>query len=108
VTPRPGNRFGNCYVSSEALYHILGGKRAGWTPMRLRLGEGCVHWFLRHSSGLILDPARLQFRAKQWWAPPDYSKARGSGFLTKRPSARARRLMKRLTWSHDNGLTDRL
>lgn len=67
--------------------------------MRLRLGPTCTHWFLRHRSGVILDPARLQFRAKGWWRTPDYSQARGSGFLTKRPSRRARNLMKRLTWS---------
>lgn len=100
-------KWGNCYVASEALYHILGGKRAGWTPMRIRLGPNCVHWFLKHKSGLILDPARRQFRAKGWCRAPDYTKARGSGFLTKWPSERARRLMRRLTWSHDDGLTDR-
>lgn len=100
--------WGNCYVASEALYHILGGRGSGWVPMRIRLGRSCVHWFLKHrASGVILDPARLQFKHKGWWRAPDYSKARGSGFLTKRPSARARRLMTRLTWSRDDGVTDR-
>lgn len=54
-----------------------------------------THWFLKHSSGLILDPSSLQFKT-----PPDYSQARGSGFLTKHPSKRAVALMKVLTWQN--------
>lgn len=84
---------GNCYVASEALYHVLGGKAAGWKPMRVRLPDD-VHWFLKHESGLIVDPSRKQFGGYL----PDYTLARGSGFLTKRPSKRARALMKNLTW----------
>lgn len=83
---------GNCYVASEALYHILGGKREGWTPMRMRTRSD-THWFLRHKSGLIIDPSRRQFRAL-----PDYRKGRGSGFLTKTPSRRTLALMEILTW----------
>lgn len=83
---------GNCYVTSEALYHLLGGKLAGWTPMRMR-HEGDTHWFLRHQDGMILDPTRSQFAIR-----PDYSKAIGAGFLTKRPSSRARKLMHTLVW----------
>lgn len=83
---------GNCYVASEALYHILGGKKAGWTPMRMRWA-GDMHWFLKHVSGLILDPSVRQFGRR-----PLYSLARGSGFLTKRPSRRAQKLMEDLTW----------
>lgn len=93
-------RWGNCYASSEALYHILGGKRSGWVPMRIRVGANCVHWFLKHrATGLILDPAGRQFNARGWYKKPDYSKARGSGFLTKRPSQRGRAMIQRLTWS---------
>ena len=90
-------RRGNCYAASEALYHILGGKKAGWKPMRFPL-EGPdtkmdTHWFLKHSSGLIIDPSVRQFKSK-----PDYSGGIGSGFLTKKPSRRARQLMEVLTW----------
>lgn len=88
-------RRGNCYVASEALYHALGGKRAGWTPMRMRV-PGDTHWFLRHASGVIVDPSRQQFRK-----PLDYSKARGAGFLTRRPSKRARILLDTLTFQGD-------
>ena len=108
--PNKDRRRGNCYYSTEALFHILGGRRAGWKAMRVTctkyntsggvIDPGCTetHWFLLHESGLIVDPSRRQFRARNWWAEPDYSRARGSGFLTKQPSRRARDLMRRLTW----------
>lgn len=84
---------GNCYVTSEALYHLLGGKEAGWVPMRLKHEED-THWFLRNKyAGFILDPTVSQFKY-----PPNYELARGSGFLTKQPSARAKILMESLVW----------
>lgn len=103
-------RRGNCYYASEALFHILGGKKAGWKAMRVtcthvNTSRGIVpstnretHWFLRHESGLEIDPAGRQFEARYWWVKPDYSKARGSGFMTKKPSRRARDIIRRLTW----------
>lgn len=85
---------GNCYVASEALYHLMGGKAAGWTPMRMRhLGD--THWFLKNHLGVIVDASARQFRGKP---KPDYGKAIGAGFLTKKPSRRARALMRTLTW----------
>jgi hypothetical protein len=86
-------RRGNCYAASEALYHILGGKRAGWKPMHLK-GRGIGHWYLQHKSGMILDPSGRQFDKK-----PDYSKGKGCGFLTKRPSVRARMVIDTLTYA---------
>ena len=83
---------GNCYVTCECLYHLLGGKQAGYTPMFIR-HEGDSHWFLKHESGLILDPTVSQFKSK-----PDYSQAIGKGFLTKAPSARAGKLMFQLVY----------
>lgn len=89
-------RRGNCYAAAEALYHILGGKSAGWKPMVIPKGTSDdTHWFLKHTSGMILDPSRRQFGAT---AVPCYGLARGCGFLTKRPSRKARELMRRLTW----------
>jgi len=83
---------GNCYVTCEALYHLIGGKRAGWKPMQMKYcGES--HWFLKHDFGIILDPTARQFEVE-----PDYSEARGRGFLTKRPSKRAQELMQKLLW----------
>ncbi len=85
---------GNCYVTSEALYHLLGGKRAGWTPVYMNTRKTGNHWFLKHKSGLILDATRKQFGK----LVPDYTKGRGMGFLTKRPSKRAKEMMKRMVW----------
>lgn len=82
---------GNCYVTCEALYHLMGGKRSGWKPAYLK-HEGDTHWVLTQGS-LILDPTVKQFKTK-----PDYNKARGCGFLTKRPSKRAKLLMRAMLW----------
>lgn len=97
-------RRGNCYATSEALYHLLGGKKAGWKPMHVRINpddEEC-HWFLARVKNEylasnrefpqgweILDLTKSQFGGK----PVPYHKAVGSGFLTKEPSLRARNLM---------------
>jgi hypothetical protein len=83
---------GNCYVTSEALYHLLGGKAAGWKPCTVHHG-GEVHWYLRHESGMVLDATAQQFDD-----PPDYTQGRGRGFLTKQPSKRARELIERMLW----------
>lgn len=82
---------GNCYVTCEALYHLLGGKESRWKPMYVK-HEGDTHWFLARY-GLILDPTVKQFKTK-----PDYSKAKGCGFLTKKPSKRAKLLMQQMLW----------
>ena len=87
-------RRGNCYHATEALYHLLGGKKAGWTPCYVHMGD--THWFLRHKSGMIIDVTRRQFRGTGW--KPDYSMGRGCGFQTKKPSAAARALMQQLVW----------
>lgn len=80
---------GHCYCASEALYHALGGKAAGWKPMFVR-HETAPHWFIRHQNGWVLDITALQFKT-----PVQYDKARGKGFLTTNPSARARLILER-------------
>lgn len=56
---------------------------------------GDTHWFLRHrETGIIIDPSRRQFGRKRL----DYSRAVATGFLTKKPSRRARAMMEALTW----------
>lgn len=88
---------GNCYVTSEALYHLLGGKRAGWRPMRVKI-PGDTHWFLINvRTGQRIDATVRQFRGKL----PDYNKAVGAGFLTRKPSKRARELMRRMVWQQN-------
>lgn len=85
----PGTR-GNCYVTSEALYHLLG--RKGWHVYCMR-HEGDMHWFLKHETGIVVDATAKQFKKR-----PDYAKAKRKGFLTKKPSKRARVLMRKLVW----------
>ena len=87
---------GNCYIASEALYHLLGGKAAGWKPMRVKMKHD-IHWFLKHESGLIIDPTVSQFKSEL----PNYNKAVGIGFLTKRPSKKAQELMQRIVWQDE-------
>jgi hypothetical protein len=71
----------------------MGGKDAGWKPMVMH-HEGGTHWFLKRdahnslASDWIIDPTVSQFKTK-----PDYTRARGCGFLTKKPSKRAKKLM---------------
>lgn len=84
---------GNCYVATEALYHILGGSESYWQPMRMRIGRE-THWFLRHKAWeTILDPSRLQFEHEL-----NYTKGIRTAFLTRKPSKRAMKLMMELTW----------
>lgn len=61
--------------------------------MRLR-HAGDVHWFLLN----VRTGQRIDATSKQFDKLPDYSRACGAGFLTKRPSRRARALMKKLVW----------
>lgn len=94
-------RSGNCYYSSEALYHILGGKKAGWTPMYMEIKEDwdtVNHWFLKHKSGIVLDASKLQFHEDR---KIDYTKAQKASFKTKTPSKKAKLVMTALTWEND-------
>jgi hypothetical protein len=86
----PNPLAGHCYVASEAAFHLLGGKAAGWTPNFIQ-HEGEPHWFLRHHSGKVLD-----ITASQFSTPVPYHEAVGKGFLTSHPSKRAQVVLSRL------------
>lgn len=87
----PNPLTGHCYVASEALYHLMGGKAAGLHPMFIK-HEGQPHWFLRHESGKIIDPTADQFAI-----PVPYDQARGKGFLRgEQVSKRAQVVMDRV------------
>jgi hypothetical protein len=85
--------WGCCYVATEALYHLWG-KAHGYIPMRVpfhinrpTLG---IHWFLeQRASGLQVDITADQFTGRH----PNYTAAKGGGFLTKYPSERARKVI---------------
>lgn len=102
-------RRGNCYVTIEALWHLLGGKKSVWQPAYVK-HEGDTHWFLAKKTFwwvaknkkpvegfwknvMILDPTRKQFRKR-----PPYELGRACGFLTKNPSKRAKKLMNKMLW----------
>lgn len=88
-----GSEFptGHCYVSSEAIYHLLGGRKAGLTPYHLRMPDGVVHWWLQDQEGNIIDATHDQFTH-----PVPYERGRPGGFLTAGPSNRAQELMRRV------------
>ena len=79
----------DCYPGAEVVYHAGGGRRAGLTPVQQR-HEGVSHWWVRGPGVEILDPATAQFRR-----PVPYERGKGKGFLTKKPSKRARALARR-------------
>lgn len=76
---------GHCYVASEALYHLLGGK-----PMFIR-HEGWPHWWIRGPNGETWDLTSAQFRT-----PVPYGKGVCKGFLTRQPSKRAAEVIRRV------------
>ena len=80
---------GHCYVASEAAYHMLGGKEAGWTPQQIN-HEGDSHWYLKNKDGRILDLTSDQFKTSV-----PYDEGKGKGFLTVEPSERAQTVMDR-------------
>lgn len=60
--------------------------------------EGDTHWYIRNTvSGQIVDATAAQFEK-----PPDYSKGRATGFLTRCPSTRAVSIMNRMVWQFES------
>jgi hypothetical protein len=101
TTATSKKRRGNCYVTCEALYHLLGGKAAGWEAHHVK-HEGDTHWWLERWTYepqlgcqfiTRLDPTVSQFKTK-----PPYEKGRCGGFLTIEPSRRAKALMDKMVW----------
>jgi hypothetical protein len=89
----PNEFRGHCYVASEALYHLMD-KRRGFKPHTVQIG-GETHWFLMIPGKInVLDPTFDQFDSPLPWCL--YQDSRGRGFLTKKPSRRARILIARV------------
>lgn len=80
----------HCYVASEAIYHLMGGRESGLTPMTIR-HEGGVHWYLR------MDGEYLDATADQFETPVPYDQGTGRGFLTRQPSKRAAEVIRRVS-----------
>lgn len=94
---------GHCYVATEALYHLLGGKEAGWKSMMMSFDNDCdwgpvelPHWWLENVDGRRIDATSDQFAS-----PVPYERGRHKAFITNeklgdKPSKRARILIARL------------
>lgn len=87
---------GHCYVASETLYHLLGGKENGYTPQVSRFEKG-THWWIKDKHGNIFDPTSEQFTNEE--LKGIYSNGKGNGFLTKNPSKRGKILIKYISIS---------
>ena len=85
---------GHCYAASEALYHILGGKKAGYKPMYGKTKKGNSHWWIVDEDENIIDVTAEQFYFHN--STPPYENGVGSGFLTKDPSKRAQKIINRM------------
>lgn len=85
------NKFtGHCYVASEALFHMLGGRDSDYVPETVK-HERSQHWYLRNKkTRRVIDLTKRQFVE-----PVPYEKGRGCGFLTRQPSKRAQILIER-------------
>lgn len=93
--------YGHCYVASDALYHLLGGKDAGYTPMVGVDDDGVRHWWLRGPDGEILDVTADQYYSVG--KTPPYARGKGCGFSSPRgeggaqkPGDRALQVMSRV------------
>lgn len=81
----------NSYVSSEALYHLMGGRDAGWVPHTVN-HEDTEHWYLKNKKdGKILDSLSDGFETKI-----DYSKGRPRALHSREPSVPALQLIEKM------------
>ncbi len=98
---------GHCYAASEALYHLIGGKEAGFVPCVASFvedNEKFTHWWIRNGSD-IYDPTASQFT--EVGKEPPYNLGKGAGFLTKSPSKRAQEIINRVEFNlFDNKMSD--
>ena len=86
--------WGHCYAASEALFHMLGGKKAGYTSHCIRI-DSSTHWFLRHKD-TILDPTYEQFCLNPHARVIISITHITTAFLTALPSKRALEIIQRV------------
>ena len=88
--------FGHCYVATETLYYLIGGKNQPFQPCRGRDGTGYNHWWLQHKkTGEIIDVTADQYRKRGEFPP--YENGKFGGFLTNKPSKRTKIVLDRLS-----------
>lgn len=87
----------HCAVASEAAYHLLGGKAAGWVPVVLPkavLGN-TTHWWLENR----ITGERLDATSEQFPFPVPYHLGKPCGFMCPikgQPSKRAKIVIDRV------------
>lgn len=82
---------GHCYVATEAMYYLLGGKSSGYMPASI-VHEGVKHYYLKHrESREVLDLTAAQFTTAI-----SYEKGRGSVYRQSKPSKRTAVLLERV------------
>lgn len=94
---------GHCYAASEALYHFLGGKENGYTPVVASWIENdkkYTHWWIKDKNNNIIDVTANQFYEKN--QKPPYESGKNCGFLTKLPSKRAKIIIEYVLNNSDN------
>lgn len=92
MCPPDNKMWGHCYAATEALFHMLGGKEAGWVPVRAKDDDGIVHWWIENrQTGRRLDPTAEQYTSQG--KEPPYAQGRAAGFLTRQPSKRAQQII---------------
>lgn len=84
----PNPLAGHCYVASEAAWHLLGGLESPWRPAFIK-HEGESHWFLKN----IVNSNILDITVGQFSTAPDYANGIRKGFLTKKASKRAEKVI---------------
>lgn len=97
---------GHCAIASEALYDLLGGAAAGYTPYVCghnaqsahALDAGETHWWLRGPSGGKRGAGEIfDVTVAQFDGPFPYHAGKPAGFMSPQPpSLRARRLIARV------------
>lgn len=88
---------GHCYLASETLYYLLGGKERGLVPYVLpkKVLKNNTHWWIYHKeSNTILDPTAEQFGDE----PIPYHLGVACGFMS-HPSKRCRKLIERMGYN---------
>ena len=93
-TPRRHRVWGHCYAASEALFHMLGGKKAGYASYHVNV-DGESHWLIK-TGNAVLDPTAGQFAGMQFADLTIQIVSSPCGFLTKQPSTRAAEIIRRV------------
>jgi len=104
---------GNCYVASEALYHLTGGKER-WQVERILIEvkepgpmdatTEYTHWYLRErETGEVVDLTEEQFTEYEHDdISIQYEDGTPTGFLTGEPSKRTQKLISSLNTTIEN------